>query len=90
MLSGQRRDPPGISLSASIVHSFAQITWQLLFNTVKGRGWQMLQYDKAGQWGDEKGRGMHLIYHPGCPSQEQIQVRGLKEESVSWFQGNWG
>lgn len=43
----------------------------------------MLQYDKAGQWGDEKGRGMHLIHHPGCPSQEQIQVRGLKEESVS-------
>lgn len=35
MLSGQIRDPQGLALSASIVHSSAQIAWQLLFHTVR-------------------------------------------------------
>lgn len=87
MLSGQIRDPQGLALSASIVHSSAQIAWQLLFHTVRKKVEEYLNMTQAGQWGEEKGWGMPLIHHPGCLSKEQMQVRWLKGKDVSWFGG---
>ena len=81
MLSGQSRDPPG-ALSLPPLYRVLPKLPDSLSSTLLREKVGMSEHDMAGQWGNEKGRGMPLIYHPDPLSKEQVQVRGPDVENV--------